>query len=155
MSSGISRYYDLIHMGGGESYAGQLKAGLFDGTGNYSWPSGSIFIGEWVDGGRHGLGLLIAVEGEKYDPNAMNNVPWSKNTPFSILVNQEGRTRYEGEWRFNRKNGYGVYIYPDGSQYVGMFNDDKLHGQGMLFDSNGEVLAQGQWLDGNFIDSQV
>eukprot|EP00747_Dinoflagellata_sp_TGD_P163304 gnl/TRDRNA2_/TRDRNA2_181841_c0_seq1.p1 gnl/TRDRNA2_/TRDRNA2_181841_c0~~gnl/TRDRNA2_/TRDRNA2_181841_c0_seq1.p1 ORF type:complete len:389 (-),score=86.48 gnl/TRDRNA2_/TRDRNA2_181841_c0_seq1:214-1380(-) len=83
---------------------------------------------------------------------------------------------YHGEWGDDKKNGYGVQIYPNGNKYegswsngkrngegvlwvplskssklrklyVGGWKDDKRHGKGTCFFKNGEFF-QGTWEDG-------
>lgn len=83
---------------------------------------------------------------------------------------------YHGEWDDNKKNGYGVQVYPSGEKYegqwsnglrhgegtywvpvgkaqrlrkvyVGGWKDDKRHGRGTCFFKNGEFF-QGQWDQG-------
>jgi hypothetical protein len=49
---------------------------------------------------RHGIGLLIKNNGEKY----------------------------QGEWVRDKRKGQGQMIYKDGSIYIGYFNDNKRHG---------------------------
>jgi len=80
---------------------------------------------------------------------------------------------YNGEWDNNKKNGYGVQVYPNGQkyegqwsnglrngegtlwvpvgkaqklrkQYVGGWKDDKRHGRGTCYFKNGEFF-QGFW----------
>lgn len=83
---------------------------------------------------------------------------------------------YNGEWHDNKKNGYGVQIYPNGEKYegqwanglrngegtlwvpigkgkklrklyVGSWRDDKRHGRGTCYFRNGEFF-QGTWDNG-------
>lgn len=43
-------------------------------------------------------------------------------------------------------NGHGAYIYPSGARYEGNFADGKIHGQGILYFSNGDKYV-GDWID--------
>jgi hypothetical protein len=45
------------------------------------------------------------------------------------------------------ENGWGMYIYPDGSQYAGQYKDGLPHGQGELIYMDGSRYA-GKWKDG-------
>ena len=38
------------------------------------------------------------------------------------------------------RNGPGIYCWPDGSRYQGMFKDDKLHGQGRIKNAEGKTF---------------
>ena len=37
--------------------------------------------------------------------------------------------RYVGQWRDNKKNGFGALYYNSGSVYEGDFKDDQRHGK--------------------------
>ena len=37
------------------------------------------------------------------------------------------------------KHGFGTNIWPDGSKYEGYYKDNKEHGQGILYDINGDM----------------
>ena len=51
------------------------------------------------------------------------------------------------EGAFGRKNGFGRLIYPDMRMYEGHFKDDKRVGHGKLFDANGSLEFDGEWVD--------
>jgi hypothetical protein len=54
----------------------------------------------------------------------------------AILFNDG--TIYKGEWSFTgKKQGFGIYIKPDGSKYEGMWNNDKIEGIGRYIDRFG------------------
>ena len=63
---------------------------------------------------------------------------------------------YEGEWRDNKRDGYGIQSWPDGSKYIGQWENDKANGHGKLYHADGDVY-DGQWVDdkaqgqGNYI----
>ncbi|MDQ3111963.1 MAG: hypothetical protein M3R17_18930 [Bacteroidota bacterium] len=39
-------------------------------------------------------------------------------------------SKYQGNWRNNKKNGQGIYYFKNGHTYVGTWVDDKKTGQG-------------------------
>lgn len=55
-------------------------------------------------------------------------------------------TRYEGEWRNDKKEGRGTYTWSDGTRYEGEWLDDKKDGRGTLTRENGERY-KGEWRD--------
>ena len=140
-----------VDMGGGEKYEGDMKAGLFDGRGTYTYVSGATYVGEWKNGGRHGQGVLVAKKGDKYDPQANFNKPWSRNTPFAMLVNMAESDRYEGEWKDNRRHGQGVYQFSNGDRYIGEFREDRFEGQAKFFYANGATPVSGTWANNKFV----
>ena len=45
----------------------------------------------------------------------------------------------------NTKDGKGIQIWPDGSQYEGYWKDNMAHGQGRLIHGDGDVY-EGNWV---------
>lgn len=66
----------------------------------------STYIGEWVNGMRHGKGV--------------------------IYFDHENATYYDGEWTYGIKDGYGVHKYKSGNVYEGQWFDNKRHGKGNI-----------------------
>lgn len=46
---------------------------------------------------------------------------------------------YNGEWRGQFREGYGIQTWPDGSKYEGYWLNDKANGQGRLYHADGDV----------------
>lgn len=46
------------------------------------------------------------------------------------LIHADGDI-YEGEWKDDKANGFGVYIHVNGAKYEGEWLNDKQHGQGV------------------------
>ena len=79
----------------------------------------TCYIGQLVNGWRHGLGVL------KY----------------------ADRSKYAGAWENDHPSGYGVERYADGSVYTGGFRKDLRHGYG-VFEVSPDVSYCGQFEDG-------
>ena len=75
--------------------------------------NGDKYIGELKDGQKHGRGILIYANHEKFN-------------------------KYEGFWKFNKKHSNGTMYYKDGTTYIGQWNNDKREGKGILYYSTGE-----------------
>jgi len=75
----------MIEFGNGDIFTGTFSKGLVVNSsyGEYKWKSGASYKGMFENGCRHGNGI------------------WSKD-------DKEDET-YEGDYRFDRKNGRGVY----------------------------------------------
>ncbi|UJR19977.1 hypothetical protein I4U23_023109 [Adineta vaga] len=54
---------------------------------------------------------------------------------------------YQGDLEYGKKNGQGVYTWPDGRRYEGQWKEDKQHGKGTLKWPDGRQY-EGDWLDG-------
>jgi radial spoke head protein 1 len=55
-------------------------------------------------------------------------------------------SRYIGNYCRNKKQGSGVFHYPDGSSFDGEWLDDRRTGNGTFNYSNGDIY-DGQWQD--------
>jgi len=66
-----------------------------------------------------------------------------------VLYLWENGTKYMGEWKDGKKHGQGTFTSPDGSRYVGEFKDGKKHGQG-TFSLSGSKIYEGKWKNGKF-----
>ena len=47
-------------------------------------------------------------------------------------------------------NCFGTLTYASGNKYVGEFKDDKFNGFGVGYSSDGRILKEGIWKDGEF-----
>eukprot|EP01118_Nematostelium_gracile_P012018 TRINITY_DN4334_c0_g1_i1.p1 TRINITY_DN4334_c0_g1~~TRINITY_DN4334_c0_g1_i1.p1 ORF type:complete len:521 (+),score=118.68 TRINITY_DN4334_c0_g1_i1:88-1563(+) len=56
---------------------------------------------------------------------------------------------YDGEWKMDKWDGEGSFIWKSGDRYVGTFKDMKRNGKGKLIYSNGSSF------EGEFIDDRV
>lgn len=66
------------------------------GFGAFVHCNGSVYIGNWVDGKRHGLGKF----------------------KFFGLTDKEAIV-FEGEWYMDKRSMYGKYTFPSGEVYEG------------------------------------
>lgn len=76
-------------------------------TGNFRFPNGNFYSGEWRNGNRDGVGILRIVSG---GPTQNNNI--GTKTP-SI---------YFGQFHNGRLNGHGIWVLDNGVWYEGVFD---------------------------------
>lgn len=77
-----------------------------------------------------------------------NNLFCGKGTYFF-----ENGVRYIGEFENNNFHGEGVKLRKDCTKiYEGSWNEDEYHGHGMRFDKSGNLLCEGIWENGSIID---
>jgi hypothetical protein len=50
----------------------------------------------------------------------------------------DGGITYEGQWKNNEKQGYGVQKWPNGARYEGQWEEGKATGLGKFFYANGD-----------------
>ena len=78
-------------------YKGYWKNDKKNRIGEYTWPNGQKYTGDFVDDQFEGYGETTLVDG----------------------------TIYKGYWKNDKRNGKVVYTWPDGQKYVGDFIDDQ------------------------------
>ena len=85
-----------------------------------------VYQGEFEKNGRkkHGKGLMIYTNGEKYD----------------------------GFWANDKKHGKGQMIYKNGDKYEGDWANDKREGKGCLTFAATKAQANGRWENDFFLD---
>ena len=47
---------------------------------------------------------------------------------------------YDGEWKGNNRDGWGVQTWKDGARYEGEWLYNKAHGKGMFFHVDGDIF---------------
>ena len=67
---------------------------------------------------------------------------------FSTFFLFPSQGKYEGEWKDDRRHGYGVFTDPkSGYRYEGQWHNSRRHGQGTMLMPNGDSFA-GTWTAG-------
>lgn len=99
-------------------YDGELRDGMKNGRGVYTFVTGGRYDGEWRDGKRTGRGVMMYSSGNRYEGEFVND----KRHGRGIFTYTDG-SRYEGEWRNDLPNGVGTSKQPDGSTYSGTWTN--------------------------------
>ena len=63
-------------------------------------------------------------------------------------------TKYIGQFENGSMHGQGKMYFKDGSIYDGMISEETFNGAGKLTDSNGNILKEGIWENGNLTQSK-
>ena len=58
--------------------------------------------------------------------------------------------KYVGEFKDDKINGQGTYLFSDGSKQIGEFTNDLLNGFGTYYSADGTIVKQGIWKDSKF-----
>jgi hypothetical protein len=126
--NGVKLYPD------GMIFLGDFKNGVRNGYGKVYNPDKTIYEGRWVNDKMDGSGVFINDQGLK------KSGVWKENAYVTTGGNQStvppGQTtktpqRQTGCISGDCINGYGTYVYSDGSRYMGPFKDSLSHGQGV------------------------
>lgn len=108
-------------------YEGETKNGKPRGNGTMYYVSGGKYMGQWVDGLRHGHGVQTYGQASSGD-------------------------HYDGSWKNDTKSGYGIYVWKDGARYEGEISNGLRHGYGLYkfskYDKQKRDFYQGEWKDG-------
>ena len=92
------------------------------GYGQYTWKNGSTYVGQFVDGLKHGWGK------------------WRKSK-------ESNSNAYEGQYIQDKKQGFGVFRWASGNVYRGQYQADEREGVGQMRWTD-DSLYVGQWSRG-------
>uniref|UniRef100_T1IHY9 Uncharacterized protein n=1 Tax=Strigamia maritima TaxID=126957 RepID=T1IHY9_STRMM len=124
-------------------YSGEWADGKRNGCGVQHFESGSIYNGEWRDGFAHGLGTMYSCRADQLyegmwrrgQRHGHGEQYWLMEPSPSVCLFQHHM--YKGEWVNDKRSGFGIFIYADGSKYEGYWKDDRKSGNGIFFHKNG------------------
>ncbi len=121
-----------------EVYSGQWVQGVREGRGKHWNGKGNLYIGQWQDNQRHGIGTYI-----------FNLPEWHENrhTEFWFKDNTEN---YTGEFVNDHFHGQGAYRWSNGEKFVGGFFASEKHGPGTFYYETGTARQQ-LWNYGEFV----
>ena len=111
------------------------------GIGTFTWTTGGVFKGDWVDDKRQGFGIYTHGNGKKYEGGWRNNLFHGEGILYEVNGNN-----YSGEFKDGKMNGRGHYKYQYGQEYDGDWKDGKRHGKGVNKFIGGRY--EGEWSDG-------
>ena len=83
-------------------------------SGVQTFENGDVYTGSFLDGKKHGQGILETRSKRIYDGG------WENDVPHGLGVNTFPNGKiYRGEYRLGRPYGNGQWIYSDGKTYSG------------------------------------
>lgn len=161
----------------GDIYDGEWKNGLYDGNGVLTRKTGEIYDGMWIQGALDNGKITFKINnfGGTKTVNIYYNQNWNGNGKNAVI--EENGNIYDGEWHSGKKNGNGILyargenetptkirngvweddvltdgtettLYDDGVQtYIVQVKGGFRNGKGILYDQNGKVVSEEQWLN--------
>ena len=142
--------FGIMNRMSGAAYIGQFSNGKFAKSGTYYWSDGTRYIGQWQDGKRQGLGIEIQSDGTTNTDlyvnddlaDAIKPGPANGDTKngWGVYIYDDGSV-YEGYFRKGNRDGYGKLTLTDGSIYQGQFAKDKYEGYGVISNPDGTQIA--------------
>ena len=122
-------------------YIGQVLNGKRHGKGIQIWDDGAKYEGSWENDKSNGYGTFYHIDGDVYQGYWKNNRANGKG----VYISSDGG-RYEGEWIDDVQNGFGTEKWNDGSSYKGNYDMGKKQGYGEYEWNNG-CKYKGYWKD--------
>ncbi len=129
-------------IGVGTEYIGDWLNGRRHGFGVQTTPDGGSGVGEWVQDGLV-YGTYYYVDGATYHGHFKDGLRHGEGT-----LTASDASIYRGHWKEGFLHGLGTWITRD-AKYVGGFQNGLWHGQGTMTFYDGTVL-EGIWLNGEF-----
>ncbi|XP_065194334.1 myosin-M heavy chain-like isoform X2 [Sycon ciliatum] len=148
--SAVVRASDIVHRTAKFSYAsGELFDGCWldamrHGKGEMTWRDRTTYVGEWVENERIGEGTLTYNTADVYSGTWSNNVQCGKGELKLCSGDQ-----YSGQWKNALPQGDGKIEYANGDIFTGAFDRATVNGDGVLKCKNG-IEYDGQWLESQF-----
>ncbi len=93
------------------------------------------------------FGTKTYADGNKYVGEWKDNKRNGRGTYLFLANNEFKGDKYDGEFKDNDFYGQATYTHADGTKYVGEYQDDKRNGQGTLTHANGTKYV-GEFKDG-------
>jgi len=130
--------------GYGATSGGTIIIPPFTGRKKKVYRDGNKYDGDFVEDKRQGKGTYIRVTDKAtYTGEWYNNVRHGYGV--EEIPSKEGTQRYEGEWKEDKRCGFGKILYANGDRYEGEWLDNLKHGQGKFYYTNGNFY-EGGWL---------
>jgi len=130
--------------GYGATSGGTIIIPPFTGRKKKVYRDGNKYDGDFVEDKRQGKGTYIRVTDKAtYTGEWYNNVRHGYGV--EEIPSKEGTQRYEGEWKEDKRCGFGKILYDNGDRYEGEWLDNLKHGQGKFYYTNGNFY-EGGWL---------
>ncbi|TAF63927.1 MAG: hypothetical protein EAZ55_12530 [Cytophagales bacterium] len=113
------------YMGQLDHQTGCISGDCENGFGTYVFNNGDKYVGQWLNGERHGQGTYT----------------WSNDGDYA-------GDSYTGDFKNNKRSGVGTYSYGDGTKYVGQWLDGKIQGKGKM------TWVSGSSYEGDFVNDE-
>lgn len=158
--NGTRNGYGQYVFSNGDKYTGEWQNNERHGYGVYTYNDRSgykKYSGEWKAGQRAGLGIMYYEQEDRkprygiwkdnnflYQHEDLGCLEGDCYQGYGIYVWNDG-SRYEGNFRNGKRDGEGIYYYPKGAKYIGTQSNGKRHGWGTYYYPSGSKY-EGEWI---------
>mmetsp|Transcript_38111 Transcript_38111/g.89294 ORF Transcript_38111/g.89294 Transcript_38111/m.89294 type:complete len:1214 (+) Transcript_38111:74-3715(+) len=120
------------------------------GEGEYTFPNGDVYKGEFKRGCRHGTGTYGSKKrGITFQGQWRKDKRSGQGTLTIKSRREEVKYTYEGQWLDDLRHGQGACTMANGTHYKGSWAKNAYHGSGCLVDSKG-VAYEGEFCEGKY-----
>lgn len=141
----------------GARYAGRWSDNCAEGLGELQHPRGDTYTGEWKANRASGSGVYRDGKGlATYTGNWAEDLMHGYGTERKVSEYHyhgrlvlSGATQYQGQFVRGKKEGFGVFEWPDTSRYCGQWRANVMEGIGHYLDPDKRDF-RGQWSDSMF-----
>ena len=123
----------------GTRYVGNFENGKPNGRGIMYFANGNKYLGDWEENERQGQGRMIFAEGHVYTGAFLHNKFDGQGT-----MEYANGDIYEGQWKKGLAEGQGTYTFHSGGWYEGEFSRGLFNGKGSFHYPDGSVFT-GEW----------
>jgi hypothetical protein len=117
----------------GDTFTGTLRNGKRHGKGLFIWRNGQRYQGDWVDDVASGQAVVDFTNGNHFEGTVDNTTPQGMGS----MRYASGDT-YRGSFQAGEPHGVGVYVWKNGQRFEGDWKNGKPNGQGKLNFANGD-----------------
>ncbi len=170
ISGSCENGYGVKDYGGETIYTGNFIQGKREGKAKMTWKDGSYYEGNFVDDMFEGEGTFydeatkikstkkyirgIAYTWTAADGKKKGCVSGNCTNGYGTYVYDDGTT-YVGEWANGLKNGKGITTLPDKSTFTGMHRNGYLHGNNIYFKDINGTNGYYTYYKGNYVTYPV
>ncbi|WP_445778523.1 caspase family protein [Shewanella sp.] len=140
-------FYDHLQLG----YVGEFEDGKKHGYGaEFDAGIGWRYVGQWKNDHKSGHGRKI-----------LSNSNWISGEFDNGKLAGQGKAVFSDGSVYlltyvdDKPIGRGQAVFPDGSKYQGEFDGYIPNGRGVMYSSDGQLLKQGEWRNGELVFSSV
>lgn len=92
---------------------------------------------------ENGIGVYVTETKERYQ----GPFRFGKRQGQGVQYYPDGSMRYKGDFKDDNRSGYGAYYFSNGDKYVGLFSNNRPNGKGTYYYADGDVFV-GIYQDG-------